>query len=546
MCAILAAAPLAAGPRSGDKQDWATLEDARSSLPIRNAAANALCERAKALGHCHEVAAKLLDFATKPTTPPDLARLVAEAVGACGDDKTAKLLATGMQKGSLEDRLLHARGGQKLASPIVDEAALLLLSDKEARLRAEALELLVAHRSRSALPKLAEIVDKGKPPDLLGDAVRGMSALLAGEPGWPEWEARLLAFGGSPVDELRRSALGVLARNHDPARFDYWIALLDHPDWSTRLMSVGWLELARTKPAVRALVVRLAKEQLGSRPFADIDEALGRATGMGRWETAEEWAVWWANVEAKFEFPAPAGTSSAPPERAAPSLGTGGGFTKFYGIEVESKRAIFVIDISGSMNEPSKSPDQAGKTRMDVAKAELAKLLDELPEGSWFNILTFSGMVEPWLDSLADSSGSKPEGRKPRKPATGAGKGDPAKPAPKDEKEAKREEEKRKKQEQELRRKAKEHVAALGALGGTNIHDSLQGAFADPDVDTIFFLTDGEPSAGAEMDPASILAAVRRWNHGRGVRIHTVAVGTNFPLLQALSREHGGEHRFIE
>jgi hypothetical protein len=63
---------------------------------------------------------------------------------------------------------------------------------------------------------------------------------------------------------------------------------------------------------------------------------------------------------------------------------------------------------------------------------------------------------------------------------------------------------------------------------------------------SFFFLTDGQPTAGKETDPTAIREAVRRWNAGRGVRIHTVAVGDNFPLLQWISSDNGGEHRFIE
>ena len=538
--AFVLAAPSASA--LGDKEDWATVEDINAPPPARETAARAICTRAKAAGNCHEAAGKLLDIAMKATTPPELGRRIADAVGGCGDEKTGKLVAAGMLKGQTDERLLYVRAARNLKTTAVADAALKMLADKEPRLRGEALEIVVAHKVEAATPKLEEIVAKGKDLELAGPAVRGVSELLKGGPRWAEWEAKLVGFGNSPVDELRRSALAVLSQNKDSSRFDYWLALLDHADWSTRSIASGWMERAKTKRAIGALIERLAKEQQGTRVFADIDDALGRMTAMGRWETAEEWATWWKNSEAAFEFPKNSGAVGTKPKEEEPALGTGGVHAKFYGIEVETKRAIFVIDISGSMNEATKNPDYGGRARIEVAKDELIKLVDELPQGSWFNIVTFSTGVEQWLEGLTEASGEKP-GKKPKKgPATGAGAGD----KPKDEKEAKKDEEKQKKHDAELREKAKDYVSRLGANGATNIYDALELAFEDPDVDTIFFLTDGEPTAGKEVEPTAIREAVKRWNSGRGVRIHTVAVGQNFPLLQGISQDNGGEHRFIE
>lgn len=544
--ALAAAALVAvAAPRTyafGDKEDWATLEDIQAAPPARATAARAICTRAKAAGNCHEVAAKLIDIGLKATTPPDLGRVIADAVGSCGDEKTGKLVAQGMLKGQTEERLFHVRAARGFKTPAVADAALKMLSDKDERLRGEALEILVDHKVEACVPKLEEILAKGKDTSLLGTCVRGVSVLLKGGPRWTEWETKLVAYGNSPVDELRRSALQVLAENKDATRFDYFLGLLDHADWSTRSIAAGWMERAKTKKAVGALVARLAKEQEGTRVFSDIDDALGRMTGMARWETAEEWDTWWKNSESAFEFPKGSGAVGTKPKKEEePALGTGGVHAKFYGIEIETKRAIFIIDISGSMNEATKNPDYGGRPRVEVAKDELIKLIDELPQGSWFNMITFSTGVEQWLENLQEASGEKTGGKKGKKgPTTGV----PDKP--KDDKEAKKDEEKVKKHDAELRTKAKEYVARQGANGATNIYDAFELAFEDPDVDTIFFLTDGQPTAGKETDPTAIREAVRRWNAGRGIRIHTVAVGDNFPLLQWISSDNGGEHRFIE
>jgi hypothetical protein len=59
-------------------------------------------------------------------------------------------------------------------------------------------------------------------------------------------------------------------------------------------------------------------------------------------------------------------------------------------------------------------------------------------------------------------------------------------------------------------------------------------------VDTVFVLSDGEPSGGAITDPAGIRAAVAEWNSGRGVVIHTVSIGGGLPILEWLAQDSGG------
>ena len=56
----------------------------------------------------------------------------------------------------------------------------------------------------------------------------------------------------------------------------------------------------------------------------------------------------------------------------------------------------FVIDVSGSMQEPTRGRyvNEPGKPRIEVAKAELSKAIEALEENALFNILPFSAGVE--------------------------------------------------------------------------------------------------------------------------------------------------------
>jgi hypothetical protein len=74
-------------------------------------------------------------------------------------------------------------------------------------------------------------------------------------------------------------------------------------------------------------------------------------------------------------------------------------------------------------------------------------------------------------------------------------------------------------------------------VSGTNSHEGLRKAFEDPDVDTVFFLSDGHPTVGAVVDPERILADVREWNRWRRVRIHAIALLRGEPPAFAQAQE---------
>ena len=96
----------------------------------------------------------------------------------------------------------------------------------------------------------------------------------------------------------------------------------------------------------------------------------------------------------------------------------------------------------------------------------------------------------------------------------------------------------RKKTKQE----ALESIDGFKPRGGTNIHDALELAFQDPEVDTVYLLTDGQPSAGRITDIDELADAVRRWNYSRQIVIHGIAVGQKSALLKRLAEESGGEY----
>ena len=68
----------------------------------------------------------------------------------------------------------------------------------------------------------------------------------------------------------------------------------------------------------------------------------------------------------------------------------------------------------------------------------------------------------------------------------------------------------------------------------------------DPNVDTVYLLSDGEPSAGEVINAEDIADEILRWNRLRQIVIHTIGFGIDSQLLQRLADESGGIYRYIE
>lgn len=72
--------------------------------------------------------------------------------------------------------------------------------------------------------------------------------------------------------------------------------------------------------------------------------------------------------------------------------GTGSGNGKFFGIKPQSKRIVYVVDSSKSMNFPH---DSEGKTRLGRVKLELARAIQSMDESQQFFVIFFSDIAIP-------------------------------------------------------------------------------------------------------------------------------------------------------
>lgn len=187
--------------------------------------------------------------------------------------------------------------------------------------------------------------------------------------------------------------------------------------------------------------------------------------------------------------------------------GSGGGKSYFYGIPVnKNEKILFVIDLSSSMG--ARTPE--GISRMEAMKKELISMLtlrpgksgEEPVRGSFFLVEYASNVkffppekrLYPFNSILHVETVIK-------------------------------------------------HVRKLTACGGTSMGAAWNAIFelADPnEINSIFFLTDGEPTDCSEQD---LLQKVNTWNARRRITINCIAIGRESELLRRLAEKNGGIYR---
>lgn len=243
------------------------------------------------------------------------------------------------------------------------------------------------------------------------------------------------------------------------------LALVIEKDPSAVLVNTC-VKSSRTKEdkrIVTALVGLLGRvEKAGGWEYFQVREALMKLTGED-FLTHERWSEWWKANEGGFDFSKKGEkTELATRERKAEEKAP-----TFFGSEIASNRLCFVIDCSGSMEmtdrpaESNLTPEQFEKAdpdspeikpfaRIERAKRNLVEAIKNLMPSQRFNVINFSGGVASWQPKVVDAT-------------------------------------------EQNKAAAIKYVEGLRADGGTYTDDALKRAFQDPEVDTIYLLSDGAP-----------------------------------------------------
>jgi len=216
--------------------------------------------------------------------------------------------------------------------------------------------------------------------------------------------------------------------------------------------------------------------------------------------------------------------------------------SSYYGVDLNEKRYVFLVDISGSM-EGKVEKNAAGKvltkatnkvankigstiggslgnmvsgqikkslTKLQKAKKKIIPVINGFTEDNYFTIIIFENNVKLWKKEMVQATKFN-------------------------------------------KTRAVAYLKTLKSGGGTNISDALEEAFilagngaSDAakklNVETIFLLTDGQPTAGKHTNTNDILNKVSEWNSLKKVKVHAVGLGDNHDkeFMRKMAEQNNG------
>lgn len=330
---------------------------------------------------------------------------------------------------------------------------------------------------------------------------------------------------------------------------------------AVQTLVLGWIrENSSHKWALRALIdmrEELQKRRIqDGRLFHGVVEALWEITGQ-EYDDMKDWEKYWETQAARPDW-----------QPVTPSVPAGGrsgrtvlarSVPSFFGKEIRSARALFIIDVSGSMTaidpeQPSEDEvedaadpggtgrtivrrgsrgrggprpdfgDPGQRTRIQRVKRQLYRMIEKYPVGRYFAVLSFSTDVSP-LVAVQKRGASYPVRMTER-----------------------------------TRQEVLERIPSLFAKGYTRTDLAFETAFQFDGINTVYLLSDGYPQKDPKLGTypqarqleitrrfmKEILAFVRKKNRieGRHWEIHTLG----FPranlddFLGTLARENHGEY----
>jgi len=434
--------------------------------------------------------------------------------------------------------LRDAPDGVKV-SLLLDEV---LRKDPAPAVQREAAVVLRTVKGDDALRDLVEAAGGKAPWTLRSTVIEGLGGVDS-----PRAVEGLLKLLKRSDTRSVASALFALAERHPPAALEEVKKAAAHSQWQVRLGALEFLARLGDAALVPFLCDRLEEED--GRLRQEVVEALKTVSGKDYKDDAVKWRAYAAGgAEAAEKAGAPAGDPAAKGGGRAVATGDPPVEPTYYGEKVYSDKIVFVVDFSLSMNEEmvidrdtivretgavvsgsdAETKEEKRKngeiipiewwkirTRMDFARSQLKYVISTLKRDQYFDVVWFSDTIEAWQGGLT-----------------------PARPA--------------------YKVRAAEWLDEKECEGGTNTWGGLTKALNlvgrgtedenySRGADTIYLLTDGEPSKGDIIDKDAIVDAIERIHKVRRVKIHVAQIGTSkLPFLQRLAAVTGGNYRFFK
>lgn len=260
-----------------------------------------------------------------------------------------------------------------------------------------------------------------------------------------------------------------------------------------RTAAVDALVRRGTREACGVLVDRLEAEaelRLSWRIVA----GLRRLSGRKDRRDPRPWRLWAQGLPEDWR--APAGSAPAGAEASVDRS------SALAGLPILSERLCFLIDLSGSMWRSR----EGERSRKEVVDERLRACLEGLPETTEFNLIPFTAEALPWRPEVVDA--------RPRHVEEAAA-----------------------------------WFEACDARGAGDFWEAFQLALADPRVDTVVLLGDGEPTGGLRYVLDLLPSLVEAENLGRQVAVDSILVdakGKTRRTWEEIARRTGGRSVVVD
>lgn len=297
-----------------------------------------------------------------------------------------------------------------------------------------------------------------------------------------------------PDEGVRCAARWLLRRVATRERHARLREVREGDGWRSRVQRAEDATRMRTQTSLDVLVELVGDEH--PRVAYEAHQGLLRLSGKRFGRDAELWAAWWKQNRDAWKRP-----DELPP--VATAVTEGETFARYHGVEVASAGVLFALDVSSSMRKRPQGKSD-GPTRWELASAELLSTLDALPDGQLVNVAFFGDAV--------DVAFPRPRPLSPN-----------------------------------IRKHVRRLVRRTNFAHLTNLFAVLQTALAMDDIDTVFILSDGLPTAGEMVHKGRIRPAFWRANRRRKLAVHTISLASGdygTELLSALATKNSG--RFVK
>ena len=456
----------------------------------------------------------------------DMQNLVARirAIGVCSDARTAAVLAELFARDSdavrevltvilaktTEPKALEAirTAGLGSQNPIVRAYAARVLGMANDAAAADALKKQVTDDYWLARAEAALALMRLKAPGLV-DAVRPMISDQTAK-------ARIAAMDAvASAGRAAERAAPEVARN------------LDHDNWQVRSAAAESLGGIGSMLGVEALINRMTME--AGRIRVDCYAALKAITRDDLGKNPENWSKWWKRERERVGggIPdAPKASDAVNPEDAR----YGPPPPRPYGVQSYEGRVGYCLDMSNSMfNYFDPDPSEVkrlrrkytGATKFDISREEITQSIAELDPRAKFQVMVFSNKPRSLGNTMLQAGGDSA-----------------------------------KKAESFLRSCRSSPDAGAGSVQLTSFYDCFRSVFDIPKgtllpgpgfaetPDTMYFLTDGEPTTGDIIDADELTAWINGLNRYARIRIHVIAygnMGIDLVFLGHLAGDNGGK-----